>query len=87
MVNCCERLGVRSFVLEVRSQSASHVPINLHQTNVILCFDKKGQCHKTQLSPSEVLVLAQRRQSPASSTLSARSPNPAHLSSLREPGA
>ena len=86
MVNCCERLGVRSFVLEVRSQSANHVPIN-HQTNAILCSDKKGQCHKTQLSPSEVLVLAQRRQSPARRALSARSPNPAHLSSLREPGA
>ena len=87
MVNRCELLGVRSFVLEVRSQSANHVPINLHQANVILCSNKKGQCHKAQLSPSEVLVLAQRRQSPASSTLSARSPNPVHLSSLREPGA
>ena len=86
MVNPCELLGVRSFVLEVRSQAANHVPISLHQTN-ILCSNKKGQCHKAQLSPSEVLVLAQRRQSPASSTLSARSPNPAHLSSLREPGA
>ena len=39
----CKRLGVRSFVPEVRSQSGNKVPINLHQTNAILCSEKKGQ--------------------------------------------
>ena len=61
MVSGCKLLGVRSFVPEVRSQSGNDVPVNLHQTNVILCSDKKGQGPKAQLLPSKVLVLAKRR--------------------------
>ena len=62
VVNCCRLLGVRSSVLEVRSWSANHVPVNLCKINVILCPDKKGQSPKAQLSPSKVPVLAKRRQ-------------------------
>lgn len=47
----------------------------------------KEQCPKEQLSPSKVLGLAKRRQSSAGSSLRARSPDPPHLSSLKEPGA
>ena len=39
----CKRPGVRFFAPEVRSQSGNNIPINLHQTNVILCSDEKGQ--------------------------------------------
>ena len=56
-LNCCTLFGVRSFALEVSSWSGNDIPINLHQTNVILCSDKKGQVPKTQLSPSEVWIL------------------------------
>ena len=80
-------LVVRSFALEVRSWSGNDVPVNLYQTNVILCPDKKGQGSKVQLSPSKAPVLANRRQSSAASSLRARSPDSAQLSSLREPGA
>ena len=41
---------------------------------------------QAQLSPSQVPVLAERRQSSAGSFLRARSPDPAQLSSLRETG-
>ena len=34
---------VKSFVLEVKSWSDNNVPINLYQTNVILCPDKEEQ--------------------------------------------
>ena len=61
MLSSCKLLGVRSFVPEVRSQSGNDVPVNLHQTNVILCSDKKGQGLKAQLFPSEVKDLAKRR--------------------------
>ena len=53
-VSCWKLLGVRSFVLEVRSWSGHDVPVNVHQTNVSLCSDKKRQGPKAQLSPSEV---------------------------------
>ena len=56
-LSCCKLLRVRSFVLEVRSRSGHDVPVNFHQTNVILCSDKKGQGPKAQLSPSEALAL------------------------------
>ena len=52
--DACELLGVRSFVLEVRSQSGNDAPINLHQRRVILCSDKKGPGPQAQLFPSEV---------------------------------
>lgn len=51
MVSCYKSLGVRSFVLEVRSWSgnnASIVPVNPHQANVILYSNKKGQGLKAQ---------------------------------------
>ena len=61
MVSCCRFLGAKSFVLEVKAQSGNDVPVNLHQTNIILCSDKKGQVSKVQLSPSKVQALAKRR--------------------------
>ena len=61
MVICCKLLGVRAFILEVRSWSGNHVPINLYQTNVILRPDKKGQGPRAQLSPSKASFLAKRR--------------------------
>ena len=63
MVSCCKLLGVRAFVLEVRSWSGHNVPVNLHQINVILSSDRKGQGPMAQLSPSEVQVRAKRRGS------------------------
>ena len=86
MVNCCRLLGVRSSVLEVRSWSANHVPVNLCKINVILCPDKKGQSPKAQLSPSKVPVLAKRRQISVGSSFGARFSQRAQLLSLREPG-
>ena len=35
-------------------RSGNNVPINLHQTNVTFCSDKKGEGPKAQLSPSKV---------------------------------
>ena len=85
-LSCCRLLGVRAFVLQVRSWSGSDVPVNLYQMNVILCPDKKEQGPKAQLAPSKVPVLAKRRQISGHSSLRARFPHPAQLSSLREPG-
>lgn len=51
MVSCYKSLGVRSFVLEVRSWSGNNVsivPVNPHQANVILYSNKKGQGLKAQ---------------------------------------
>ena len=42
----CRLLGVRPFVLKVRSWSGNDVPVNLYQMNVILSPDKKGQSLK-----------------------------------------
>ena len=63
MVSCCRFLGAKSFVLEVKPLSGNDVPVNLHQTNIILCSDKKGQVSKFQLSPSKAQALANRRGS------------------------
>ena len=84
MVSCYRLLGVRSFVLEVRSWSGNDVPENLYQMNVILCPDQKGQSPNAQLSPSKLPALAKRRQISVGSSFRAR--YPAHLSCLREPG-
>ena len=62
-------------LLKSGTQSGNDVPVNLYKMNVILCPDKKGQASKVQLSPSKVPVLAKRRQSPAASSLRARSPD------------
>ena len=86
MVSCYRLLGVRSFVLEVRSWSGNDVPENLYQMNVILCPDEKGQSPEAQLLPSKFPVLAKRRQISVGSSFRARFPYPAQLSSLREPG-
>ena len=86
MVNCCRLLGVRSFVLEVRSWSGNDVPVNLCQINVILYPDKKGQSPKAQLSPSKVPVLAKRRQISFGSSFGVSFSQCAQLLSLREPG-
>ena len=61
MVRCCRLLGVRFFVLEIRSWSGNDVLLILYQMNAILCSDKKGQGPKAKLLPSKVLVLAKRR--------------------------
>lgn len=59
--------------------------MNLFQTNVILCFGKKGKGPKTKLSSSKVLVLVKRRQISVGGLHRAKSPNPAQQSSLGEP--
>ena len=41
MVSCSKLLGVRSFVLEVRSWSGNDFPVNLYKTSVILCSDQE----------------------------------------------
>ena len=51
LVSCYKLLGVRAFVLEVRSCSGNNVPVNLQLMNVILCPDKKGEGPDAQLSP------------------------------------
>ena len=81
MVSCCKLLGIRSFVLEVRSWSGNNIPVNLYQTKVILC-QERASGPKAQLASSKVLVLAKRRQISVGSSLRTRSPNPAKLSSL-----
>ena len=86
MVSCYRLLGVRSFVLKVRSWSDNDVPENLYQMNIILCLDQKGQSPKAQLLPSKIPVLAKRRQISVGSSFGARFPYPAQLSSQREPG-
>ena len=80
-------LVVRSFALEVRSWSGNDVPENLYQTSVVLCPDKKGQGSKVWLAPSKAPVLDNRGHSSAASSLRARPPDSAQLSSLRESGA
>ena len=54
--------------------------------NVTLCPDRKGQGPKAHLSPSKVPVLIERKQISFGSSFRARFPQPAQLSSLREPG-
>ena len=51
MVSLCQHLGVRPFVLEIRSWSDNPVPVNLHQTNFILCSDKKEQDLRHNIQP------------------------------------
>lgn len=75
----------------MNSQEKGQVMIFLQissQRNIIICFNKKEeQGLKAQTFPSNVLVLAKRRQSSVGGFLRARSPDPAQLSWLREPGA
>ena len=86
MVSCYKLLGVRSFILEVRSWSGNASPVNLYQRNGILCLDREGQGPKAQLSPSKAPVLAKKRQISTGSSFTASFPYPAQLSPLREPG-
>ena len=85
MVSCRRLLGVRAFVLEARLWLDNNVPANIHQTNVILRSDKKWRGPKAQLFPCEVQVPAEKLS--VDGSFRARSPDPAQLSSLREPGA
>ena len=85
MVSYCRLLGVRSFVLEVRSWSGNDVPVGLFLMNVIVCSDKE-QSPKAQFSPSKGPVLAKRRQILVWSSFRARFPHLSQLSSLREKG-
>ena len=87
VASCCKLLGVKSFVLEVRSWSGNNVSVNPYQMNVYSLSWQEKQGPKAQLSPSKVLILAKRRQVSVGSSLSARSPHRAQLSSLKEPGA
>ena len=84
MVSCCRLLGVRFFVLEVRSWSGNDVLVILYQMNVILCSDKKGQGPKAQLFPSEVQVLTEGPPLVAPSGTVPQTPPSWY--SLREPG-
>ena len=86
MVSCYKLLGVRSFILEVRSWSGNASPVNLYQRNGILCLHREGQGPKAQLSPSKAPVLAKKRQISTGSSFTASFPYPAQLSPLREPG-
>ena len=53
-----------------------HVTTSLQtSTKQILCSDKKGKGPQAQLSPSEVQILAKRRQISAGGSLRARSPD------------
>ena len=61
--------------------------MSLYQTTFILGPDKKGQGLKVQLSSSKVPILAKRRWIAVGSSCRARSPHPAKLPLLREPGA
>ena len=79
MVSCGKLSGVRFFVLEVRSWSGNDVPVNLYRMLFSILT------RMAQLLPSEVPVLA-KRQISVSDALRARSPDPAQLSLLREPG-
>ena len=86
VVSCYRLLLVRSFVLEAQSWSGNYVPVNLYQVNAILCSDKKGWGPQAQLSPSEVQILAKRRQISADGSLKARSPDSVQLPWLRKLG-
>ena len=87
MVSCCKLLGVRAFLLEVRSRSGNDLLVTLYQTNVIQCSDTKNQGPNAQDSSSKVQVLAKRKQISVGGYLRDRSPDSAQLSSLKEPGA
>ena len=53
VVSCCKFLGVRSFVLKVRSWSGHNVPINLHQMlfSVLIRRDKVTRLNFHPLRP------------------------------------
>lgn len=70
-------------ILEVRSQSGEDVPVNLYQTNVLLCPDNKVPSPRAQPSPSKVQVLAKRRPTSVGGSLRARFPDSVQLPSLR----
>ena len=65
-------------------RSGNNVPLNLYQTNVILCSVKKGQGPKAQLFPSEVQVLTEGPPLVAPSGTVPQTPPSCY--SLREPG-
>ena len=84
MVSCCKLLGVRSFVLEVRSLSGNNVPVNLYQTMLFSVLTRKGKVPRHNFHPSKVSVLAKKWQISAGGSLRGP-PDPVQLSSLRKP--
>ena len=64
MVSCYKLLGVRAFVLEVRSWSGSKGSCKSPLKHILFCSDKEGQGPKAELSRSKVQVLAKRRGFP-----------------------
>ena len=63
-------------------RSGNATPVNLCQTNIILCSEKKRQGPE-DLSSSKVQVLTERRQISVGSSLKPRSPGPTLLSSTK----
>ena len=63
-------------------RSGNATPVNLYQTNIILCSEKNWQGPEDQ-SPSKVQVLTERRRISVGSSLKPRSPDPALLSSTK----
>ena len=86
VVSFCRLLGVRPFVLKVRSWSGNDVSVNLYQINDILCSDKRGQSLKAQFSPWTVPVLVKGKQIWVSSSFRAKFPHSLQVSFLTEPG-
>ena len=82
MVSCCKLFGVKSFVLVVTLLSGNDALVNLHQTNVILCSNKKGKVPRYNFPrPLEIQVLAEEAD------LSWQLLSHTQLSPLREPDA
>ena len=82
----CKHLGGRVFVLEVRAGRGTCSCKPLSNQRYSLFWQNRPRWGGTTL-PSEVVVLAERRQSSASGSLRARAADPVQQSSLREPGA
>ena len=81
MVSCCILFDVRSFVLEVGSWSSNDAAVTLPNECYCLFWQGRARSQDTAL-PYKVLIWTKGRQ--VGSCL--RSPDPAQLSSLREPG-
>lgn len=85
MVACCKLLGVRSFVLNVshgQEQQCSYKSPSNKSSSLLLGRACRAAFHSPEVSP-----WLERRQRSVGSALSTRSPYPAQLSSLEEPGA
>ena len=90
VVSCYRFLGVTSFVLKVRSCSGNNVPIYLYQINVvfffiILALSREGRVSRQNFT-LKCPILDKQKQISFGSSLGARFPHSAQLSSLMEPG-